>query len=105
MTVLEILAGPSAATYVFREDIDAVNRDLQLLHFRRGPLALTAEQAELTPSNPHRLALRKVEPLQRLRASTVARLIHDESWHESLRSALAKTPVIRAGAKGQPLSF
>ena len=31
-TVLEMLAGPAAATYVFRKEIDAVNRDLQLLH-------------------------------------------------------------------------
>src|SRR5204862_2407763 len=33
--VLEILAGPSAATYVFGGAIDDINRDLQLLHFRR----------------------------------------------------------------------
>ena len=86
LTVLEILAGPSAATYAFREEIGAVNRDLQLLHFRRGALALTPAQAELTPDNPHRLALRRLEPLQRLRAATVARLIHDDSWSDSLRS-------------------
>ena len=42
-TLLEMLAGPSAATYVFRAEIDAVNRNLQLLHFRRAPLALTEE--------------------------------------------------------------
>jgi hypothetical protein len=35
LTVLEILAGPAAATYVFRDEIESVNRDLQLLHFRR----------------------------------------------------------------------
>jgi hypothetical protein len=71
-TILEILAGVSAATYVFRADIEMVNRDLQLLHFRRAPLALTEEQATLTPTNPHRLALRKLEPLRRLRAATAA---------------------------------
>jgi hypothetical protein len=86
-TVLEILAGPSAATYVFRGEIDALNRDLQMLHFRRAPLALTAEQAVVTPDNPHRLALRKLEPLRRLRASTLARVVHDESWSRSLRRA------------------
>ncbi|HET9012338.1 MAG TPA: hypothetical protein VFN38_11025, partial [Gemmatimonadaceae bacterium] len=68
LTVLEILAGPAAATYVFRGAIDAVNRDLQALHFRRAPLALTAEQAQLTPDNSYRLALRRLQPLQRLRA-------------------------------------
>lgn len=88
VTVLEVLAGPSAATYVFRGDIDAVNRDLQLLHLRRAPLALTAEQAVVTPSNPHRLALRKLEPLRRLRSITTARLIHTDSWAEALRRAL-----------------
>jgi hypothetical protein len=88
LTVLEILAGPAAATYMFRGAIDAVNRDLQLLHFRRAPLALTEEQAALTPANPHRLALRRLAPLGRLRASTVARLIHREGWDAAFRSAL-----------------
>jgi hypothetical protein len=83
LTVLEILAGPSAATYVFRSAIDAVNRDLQALHLRRSPLALTKPQAELTPANPNRLALRKLEPLRRLRACTTARLIHTDSWAEA----------------------
>jgi hypothetical protein len=88
LTVLEILAGPAAATYVFRADIDAVNRDLQSLHFRRAPLALTAEQAELTPGNPHRLALRRLAPLQRLRSATMARVVHTQGWEASLRAAL-----------------
>jgi hypothetical protein len=88
LTVLEIMAGPAAATYVFRGEIDAVGSDLQLLHFRRAPLALTAEQAQLTPSNPHRLALRRLEPLQRLRSTTVARVIHNDGWTERLRVEL-----------------
>jgi hypothetical protein len=88
LTVLEMLAGPAAATYAFRAELAVVNTDLQLLHFRRAPLALTAEQAELTPSNPHRLALRRLEPLKRLRASTAARLIHTDGWEHALRSAL-----------------
>ena len=88
-TVLEILAGPGAATYVFRAPIDGVNADLQILHFRRGTLALTAQQAELTPENPHRLALRRLAALQRLRAATTARLIHTDGWMDALRSALA----------------
>ena len=88
VTVLEIVAGPAAATYVFRGEIDAVNADLQMLHFRRAPLALTADQAALTPANPHRLALRKLAPLARLRAMTTARLVHNERWAESLRSAV-----------------
>lgn len=89
LTMLEILAGPAAATYVFRAEIDAVNRDLQTLHFRRAPLALTAEQAELTPSNPHRLALRRLAPLTRLRSTTVARVVHTQGWEAALRAALA----------------
>ena len=43
---------PSAATYVFDGDIEAVNRDLQQLHFRRAPLALTGTRREDTPDNP-----------------------------------------------------
>ena len=89
LTVFEILAGPSAATYVFRGGIEAVNRDLQALHFRRAPLALTGPQAEVTPANPHRLALRKLGPLQRLREGTTARLIHTESWAKALHGALS----------------
>jgi hypothetical protein len=88
LTVLEILAGVSAATYAFRGDIDVINRDLQLLHFRRAPLALTDEQATLTPANPHRLALRKLEPLRRLRDATVARVIHNDGWSTSVRAAI-----------------
>ena len=78
--VLEILSGPSAATYVFEAPIDRVNRDLQALHFRRRPLALS------TP--PYRLALRTLAPLARLRAATKARVIHTEGWADSLKKAL-----------------
>ena len=87
-TVLEMLAGPSAATYVFREQIDAVNRDLQLLHFRRAPLALSDEQAAISNDNPHRLALRKLEPLKRLRSSMVARIIHNERWTSATQDTM-----------------
>ncbi len=89
LVALEILAGPSAATYVFEGDITSTGADLQALHLRRGPLALTEAQAEITPANPYRLALRKLQPLQRLRAATRARLIHDESWADGFRRAVA----------------
>ncbi len=88
LVAMEILAGPSAATYVFEGSLADVNRDLQALHFRRGPLALTAAQAGITPQNPHRLALRRLEPLQRLRAATRARVIHNEGWGAALEQAL-----------------
>ena len=88
LTVLEILAGPSAATYVFEGAIQDVNRDLQLLHFRRAALALRGEEAELAPGNSYRLALRKLEPLQRLRAATRARIIHNDDWAGGLAKAL-----------------
>jgi len=86
-TVLEILSGPSAATYVFEGPIDEINRDLQVLHFRRGPLALGDEEARLTPRNPLRLALRALEPLRRLRDRTRARVIHDDRWAAAFRTA------------------
>jgi hypothetical protein len=86
--VLEILAGPSAATYVFEGDLTDINRDLQQLHFRRAQLALSEAQAAITPDNPHRLALRKLEPLQRLRAATRARIIHTAGWSGVLRAAV-----------------
>jgi hypothetical protein len=86
--VLEILAGPSAATYVFEGDIAEINRDLQQLHFRRAQLALSDAHAAITPDNPHRLALRKLAPLQRLRAATRARLTHTGDWSGAVRAAL-----------------
>ena len=89
VAAFEVLAGPSAATYVFEGDPDTVGRDLQALHLRRGPLALTDKEAELTPANPYRLALRRLEPLARLRKATRARVIHIEGWAEALKRALA----------------
>jgi hypothetical protein len=89
LVALEILAGPSAATYVFESDIDSVNRDLQLLHFRRAALALQGRDAEPHAANPYRLALRRLEPLRRLRAATRARVIHGERWAESVAGTLA----------------
>jgi len=86
--ILEILAGPSAATYVFEGDIEEINRDLQALRFRRRPLALSGKEAELTPSNPYRLALRKLPALQRLRAAIRARLNHGSGWEAALAKAL-----------------
>jgi hypothetical protein len=88
--VLEVLAGPSAATYVFEGTIEEINRDLQQLHFRRAQLALGDAQASITPDNPHRLALRKLAPLQRLRAATRARLTHTGDWSGALLAAVER---------------
>jgi len=90
LALLEILAGPSAATYVFAGEPDAINCDLQALHLRRGPLALPEQEAVPVPGNPYRLALRRLEPLKRLRTATRARVIHNEAWAESLRTALGR---------------
>jgi hypothetical protein len=89
LVVFELLAGPSAATYVFEADIDSVNRDLQLLHFRRAALALQGTDAEPHATNPYRLALRRLEPLRRLRAATRARVIHGERWAEAVAEAIS----------------
>ena len=86
--VLEVLAGPSAATYVFEGDIAEINRDLQQLHFRRAQLALSDAQAAITPDNPYRLALRMLAPLKRLRAATRARIVHTPDWSGALRAAV-----------------
>jgi hypothetical protein len=88
LVALEILAGPSAATYVFAGALDEVNRDLQALHFRRAALALGDEEAAITPDNPHRLALRRLAPLQRLRAATRHRLVHNAGWAGALARAI-----------------
>jgi hypothetical protein len=89
LTVLEILAGPAAATYVFASPIEDVNRDLQLLHFRRAALSLSGEDVEPAAGNSYRLALRRLEPLRRLRAATRARIVHNDAWANGLAQALA----------------
>ena len=81
--VVEILSGPSAATYVFDGDVDAINRDLQQLHFRRRPLQLS--DAELaSQESDYRLAARKLEPLRRLRAAARDRILHDHGHAEKI---------------------
>ena len=87
-TALEILSGVKAATYVFDAAVEEVNRDLQALHFRRAALALTDAQAALTPTNPYRLALRRLQPLVRLRAATVARILHTDGWSAAFAAAI-----------------
>jgi hypothetical protein len=85
--VLEILSGPSAATYVFKGDVEAINRDLRQLHVRRRPLSLSEKEAAGEAGRPYRLALRKLEPLKRLRVAITARLIHTEGWVEAFAKA------------------
>ena len=89
LVALELLSGPSAATYVFRGTLADVARDLAGMHFRRRALALTGVEARGPAGRPYRLALRRLEPLKRLRAATAARVIHDEGWGEALSKALA----------------
>jgi hypothetical protein len=89
LVVLELLSGPSAATYVFRGTPAAVGRDLAEIHFRRRGLALTDAETREPAGRPYRLALRSLEPLKRLRAATAARVIHAEGWGEALSKALS----------------
>ena len=89
LVVLELLAGPSAATYVFRGTPDAISRDLAEIHFRRRGLALSDTESRGPAGRPYRLALRRLEPLKRLRAATAARVIHAEGWSEAISKALS----------------
>ena len=83
VVVTEIISGPSAATYVFHGDVDAINADLQQLHFRRAALAASDEEIA-SPVSEYRLAGRRLEPLKRLRAAMRARIIHDQNWKTRL---------------------
>ena len=87
--VFEIVAGPAAATYVFEGDPAVVGSYLQAMHARRAPLALSDVEARITPANPNRLALRKLEPLRQLRDATRARLIHNDGWEAALDQVVA----------------
>ena len=87
--VLEVLSGPSAATYLFRGGIEGINRDLQAIHFRRRALSLSPAEAEGSAGRPYRLAFRKLEPLKRLRGATAARVVHSEGWIGAIGKALS----------------
>jgi hypothetical protein len=81
--VMEIISGPSAATYVFDGHVDAMNRDLQQLHFRRRPLQLSDSELA-SPASDYRLAARRLDPLRRLRAATRDRFVHDAGHAEKI---------------------
>jgi hypothetical protein len=84
---LEVISGPSAATWVFEGDIDAIAHDLQILHYRRRPLVLSdAEMA--SPTSDYRLAARRLEPLRRPRAARRGRIFHDGAWEAKVLAAL-----------------
>jgi hypothetical protein len=89
LAVLELLSGPSAATYVFRGTSAAVGRDLAEIHFRRRALALAEAELRGPAGRPYRLALRRHEALKRMRAATAARVIHGDGWGEALSKALS----------------
>lgn len=86
--VLELLSGPSAATYIFRGTRAEIAADLAALHLRRRGLALTRAEESGPAGRPYRLALRRLDPLKRLRTATLVRIVHDARWSESLAKAL-----------------
>jgi hypothetical protein len=88
-TLLELLSGPAAATYLFEAQLADVASDLCELHYRRRPLALTEAETTGPAGRPYRLAFRRLAPLQRLRAATRARLVHSESWGAALEKAIS----------------
>jgi hypothetical protein len=85
--ILEVVSGPSAATWIFEGDIDAINRDLQVLHYRRRPLILSDDELA-SSSSDYRLAGRRLELLKRLRATKRDRVSHDEAWDDKVTRAL-----------------
>ena len=91
---LELLSGPSAATYVFRAGeggIGAINADLQAIHLRRAVLALTEAQAAGPAGRPYRLALRALPEVARLRGAIIGRILHGRAdFPTSLDAALEK---------------
>jgi hypothetical protein len=93
---LEVLCGPAAATYLFQGGIEAIGRDLQAIHFRRRPLALSAAEEKGSAGRPYRLAFRRLEPLRRLRTATEARVVHSEGWKDAVDRAVGP------GARGGP---
>lgn len=98
VVALELLCGPAAATYVFQASaadptggLAGINADLQTIHFRRAVLALTEAQALAAAGRPYRLALRAVPAVARLRAATLARLVHGPGdFDKALETALSR---------------
>ena len=92
LVVLELLSGPSAATYVFRGEREGIAADLAALHFRRRALSLSVPEERGAPGRPWRLALRRLEPLRRLRGATTTRIVHDDRWAAGVAKALDVRP-------------
>lgn len=93
--VLEMLSGPSAATYVFEGEPGAIGRDLQAIHFRRAPLAVVDDEA-VRAEHPYRLAFRALPPLIRLRDATRERIIHDGNWRDCFEVGIGSAPAHRS---------
>ena len=60
---------------------------------------LAGSSAGPDPFAAARLALRRLEPLKRLRTATRARVIHNEAWGETLRAALVGVSPLASGRR------
>ncbi len=73
------------ATFVFRtDDVERLNVALLLTSFRREAISLPADQL-----GRWALAVRTLDVVRWARESLVARVIHDETWADKVRAALA----------------
>jgi hypothetical protein len=93
----EIASEEGHATYLYRLDpadprgsIARLNRALLTLNFRREPIYAPTEEIESGRFQQYRVALRKLDYLRFTREAFLGRALHNETWREQLREALAR---------------
>lgn len=94
--VLAVEVGGHAgkATYLFRATNNLTARQLLAdwgqLDFKREPLYLAEDKLCAGPHGSWRMALRRSEPLKRLRAAFLGRVAHGSAWSKNLDKQLEK---------------
>jgi hypothetical protein len=90
---VEVGGHAGKATYVFRggaEQAGALLADWAQLDWKREPIYLGEDKLCAGPHGSWRMALRRSEPLKRLRAAYLGRVKHDGTWQANLDKLAAK---------------
>ena len=82
------LGGEELAAEVARS-IRSLNRALLQLNFRREPIYLPEDQIASGPYARYRVALRKLDYLRATREAFLGRAIHNATWEDQVRAAIA----------------
>ena len=85
LVAVEATDADDRATYIFRtEDVERLNAVLVLTTFRREVYSLADDELGRWAT-----AVRVLEPVRWMRGALAARVVHDDSWPDKVRAALA----------------